>query len=130
MRPPKPRPAPGALAHLITRAAQRWPSGMRSTLPDGRYLHWNELRHRAPPAGVESVEAWWAAMRTARRFSAAHVAPMGLAFGVPFSFVETPGIREALHRFDRQNVAKLLADALGDRDAVTEYRARTLIEEA
>lgn len=130
MRPPKPPPLPGAFDHPLTRAVQQWATVVRPTLPDGRYLHWDELRHRPAPEGVPSVEAWWAAMRTARRVSAVDVAPMRNVLDVPFSFVETPNIREALHRFDRQNVAKVLADALGNADAVTEYRVRTLIEEA
>jgi Fic family protein len=55
---------------------------------------------------------------------------MNETFGQSFSFVEIPSIREALHRFDRQNVSKLLAQALGNEDALTEYRLRFLVEEA
>lgn len=101
-----------------------------ATLPDGRYLHWDELRHRSPPEGVATVEAWWSATRLARRLAAVPVAPMSAALGQRFSFVETATIREALHRFDRENVSRVLAGALGDADAVTEYRVRALIEEA
>lgn len=34
-------------------------------LVEGRYLHWDELRHRTPPAGFTS-EQWWLAVRLAR----------------------------------------------------------------
>lgn len=32
---------------------------------DGAYLHWDQLRHRAPPDGV-TPELWWAAVKLAR----------------------------------------------------------------
>lgn len=55
---------------------------------------------------------------------------MTAVFGERFSYVETPYVREALHHFDRRNVSKLFADALGNDDAITEYRVRQLVEEA
>ena len=30
------------------------------TLPDGRYLHWDDLRRRSAPAGL-TLEQWWGA---------------------------------------------------------------------
>ncbi len=129
MRPPKSPPSPVKIAELV-RTGLRLTDQVGPTLPDGRYLHWDELRHREPPAPIASAEQWWALMKFARRASSVAVAPMRALLGPPFSFVETPAIREALHRFDRRNVSKLLADALGNEDAVTEYRVRTLIEEA
>jgi Fic family protein len=36
-----------------------------TALPAGKYLHWDELRHRAPPEGLSS-EKWWLAVSLAR----------------------------------------------------------------
>jgi hypothetical protein len=48
------------------------------TLPDGRYLHWDQLRHRQPPAGL-TIEEWWTAMRFARGRKARPVDAMASA---------------------------------------------------
>ncbi len=129
MRPPQPPPPPGTIARVLGAGFPQILQHTSPTLPDGRYLPRDELRRRGPPEGL-SHEQWWASLRLARRLAAAPVRAMREALGEPFSFVETPVVREALHRFDRQNVSKLLADALGNDDAVTEYRVRLLIEEA
>ena len=33
---------------------------------DGKYLHWDELRHRTPPGSLK-VEGWWLVVRAKRR---------------------------------------------------------------
>lgn len=35
-------------------------------LPFGKYLHWDELRHRAPPEGL-TREQWWTGVAYARQ---------------------------------------------------------------
>ena len=55
---------------------------------------------------------------------------MSEAYGQHFSYVELPQIQESLHRFDRTNVGRVLLSALGNEDALNEYRVRQLIEEA
>jgi Fic family protein len=117
------------LARLLGEEFAKSVANASPTLPDGRYLPWDELRHRPPPDGL-THELWWAAMRVARRLAAVPVKDMGDTLGRPFSFVEAPAVRESLHLFDRQNVSAILAEALGNEDAVTEYRVRLLIEEA
>lgn len=51
-------------------------------------------------------------------------------YSLDFGFVPLAAIQAALHDFDRKNVASELWAALGNEDAVTEYRVRQLIEEA
>ena len=51
-------------------------------------------------------------------------------FGKEFALVQLPKIQQALHDLDRKNVARELLAALGNEDAVAEYRVRQLIEEA
>jgi len=105
------------------------PFAMGPTLDDGRYLHWDKLRHREPPEGL-SVEQWWVALKFARRRRAEPVEALQRAFEQPFHYADLPGIREALHRFDRANVARAVATALGEEAAAGEYRIRQLVEEA
>jgi len=129
MRYPKAPPSQGKLLdHLLVAGRQMVEQATPSTV-DGRYLHWDELRYREPPEG-RTREQWWGGVRLARRLAATRVAAMATTFDQPFGFVETPLMRGALHQFDRQNVSKILASALGNEDAVTEYKVRLLIEEA
>ncbi len=99
------------------------------TLDDGRYLHWEELRHREPPSGL-SREEWWVAQKWARNQARTPIHAMKEAFGKDFGFVPVAEVQASLHELDRKNVAKELLVALGNRDAVAEYRVRQLIEEA
>lgn len=101
----------------------------KPALPDGRYLHWDELRHRQAPEGATSEE-WWAAQKWARVRAQTPVLPMKALYSLDFAFVQLPQIQAALHEFDRRNVAKELIALLGNQEALAEYRVRQLIEEA
>jgi len=94
-----------------------------------RYLHWDEVRHRTPPAGL-THEAWWASLKIARRsllkplpFQDKNQRPM--VFGTP-----DPVLR-LLHAIDRQAAGSVSMDApivsSEDRDR---YLVSSLIEEA
>lgn len=95
----------------------------------GHYYHWDELRHRTPPAGL-SHEAWWAAIKIARHglqralpFQDKHKRPV--MFGMP-----DPVLR-ALHDIDRRVGGAVTLEAKivsgEDRDR---YLVSSLIEEA
>jgi Fic family protein len=99
------------------------------TLPDGRYLHWEQLRHRPAPEGW-SLEDWWAAMRFARERNARPIEAMVRCYGTAFSVVDLATIQRSLHEFDRANVGQTILSALGNADAQVEYQVRQLIEEA
>jgi Fic family protein len=99
------------------------------TLPDGRYLHWDELRHRQPPDGLHPAE-WWTELRAARARQAQPVEALSRCYGAPFSLVPLPALQRALHEFDRANVGEQILAALGTQEAKVEYRVRQLIEEA
>jgi Fic family protein len=98
-------------------------------LPDGRYLHWDELRYRTPPDGL-THEEWWAATKFARLKASNGIAAMQSCYGKSFTVTELPSIHRALHEFDRANVGDQILSALGNPDAKGEYRVRQLIEEA
>lgn len=100
-----------------------------SALPDGRYLHWDELRYRQPPAGL-SVQQWWAGISHRRSHEAQAIHAMRQTYHVPFRFVALANIQRQLHDFDRVNVGSAILSAMGNPDAKIEYRVRQLIEEA
>lgn len=99
------------------------------TLPDGRYLHWDQLRHRPVPEGL-TAEEWWAAMRFARSRQAHPVQAMVNCYHEPFSIVDLPSVQRSLHELDRTNVGQTILSALGNPGAQVEYQVRQLIEEA
>lgn len=100
-----------------------------AVLPDGRYPHWDELRFREPPPGLSSGQ-WWATLKWARRQSQTAITTMRSVYALNFGFVPTALIQQTLHDLDRTNVARELLHALGNEDAIAEYRVRQLIEEA
>jgi Fic family protein len=100
-----------------------------STLPDGRYLHWDELRYRQPPEGL-NVQQWWAGISQQRIREAQPVSAMRETYDVPFRFVALANIQRQLHDFDRVNVGSAILSAMGNPDAKIEYHVRQLIEEA
>ncbi len=99
------------------------------SLSDGRYLHWEQLRHRPPPDGLTSEE-WWASIRLARRSLSRPIRAMAECYGQPFGVVHVPSVQRSLHEFDRSNVGNAILSALGNPDAQVEYQVRQLIEEA
>ncbi len=100
-----------------------------TTLPDGRYLHWDDLRHREPPVDLTSTE-WWACIKWVRTQNRTVVRLMSSVYGQDFNFNQLATIQKALHDLDRTNVTRELVTALGNEDSLVEYRVRQLIEEA
>ena len=65
----------------------------------GKYIHWDDLRHREPPEGL-SHEEWWLGVRMPR-LSARERMPFNTKEGVPFSLVHAAPIRRGLHQIDQ-----------------------------
>lgn len=107
----------------------QWMLLLGPTLPDGRYLHWDELRYREPPHGL-TPEQWWSGIKYQREKAAEPLLAMHATYGLPFHLLELPAVKRRLHEFDRMNVGREFLHALGSQDAQTEYRVRQLIEEA
>ncbi len=74
-----------------------------------RYLSWNELRYRTPPAGLTS-EQWWLGVKI-HRAQARQPLPLLSAKGAPFSFASTQYIQQYLHKVDRKSGVMLMTDA-------------------
>ncbi|WP_419163014.1 Fic family protein [Candidatus Palauibacter sp.] len=68
-------------------------------LAAGAYLHWDQLRHREPPAGL-APEEWWAGTKLAR-LMAREETPFVQKCGRAFTMVHTAPIRKRLHEIDQ-----------------------------
>ena len=95
----------------------------------GRYLHWDQMRHRQPPEGL-TLKEWWA--RTAvSRMSQARTLPVTGTDGEPFRFTNIDRIQEMVHRIDQQASGRIETDDIvanvGSRNR---YLVSSLVEEA
>ncbi len=95
----------------------------------GRYLHWDEMRHRNPPNGL-TLDEWW--MGTAYSRSAiARPLPLTSVKKEPFHFSNIDCIQEMVHHIDQYASGQLQTDGI-----VTSMRSReqfvvsSLMEEA
>jgi len=95
---------------------------------EGRYLHWDDLRFRTPPAGL-STEEWWAAVRTARDAASQQIA-LADKTNTPFTFCEPPPLKALLRNLDMNAGGALAADSTGLSSGEGRlYLARSLAEE-
>lgn len=102
MRFPATPPALTALLNkpaIITRLGKAM-SAPNELLQDGKYLHWDKIRHLTPPADY-SHEDWWVALKLSR-LAQRQFFPLRDTKGNPFSFSLTPRMFEALHHIDQQ----------------------------
>jgi Fic family protein len=96
---------------------------------DGRYLHWDEVRHRPPPLDLTPRE-WWAAIRFARNVSARRL-PLLSSSGQPFTYTLPDEALELLHWIDQYGAGAILTTEAIDEPALKRrYLVSTLIEEA
>src|SRR6266571_1917803 len=67
---------------------------------DGKYLHWDELRHRTPPSPLSHVQWWWGLKN--RRLS--HYKTVGLQDneGSPFKYALIDPLPQHLREVDLQ----------------------------
>lgn len=95
----------------------------------GRYLHWDKMRHLSPPPGL-THEQWWLGTRLARRQQSRRVPLLDLN-GQPFVYTLPDCILAKLHAIDSLASGRL---TLGAQVATEENRDRfifnSLVEEA
>jgi len=93
-----------------------------------RYLHWNEVRRRPPPAGM-SHEEWWLLLKMARL--PARSIPLLDKQGTPFKFTIPDKVAAHLHQIDLGlGSSGSLPDAVTHPSSRNEYVISTLIQEA
>ena len=96
---------------------------------DGRYLHWEEVRRRPPPAGLTTDE-WWAGLAFSRD-TIARSSPILNTKGKYFRYSLVDPVLELLHKLDLRATGRLAEPAanLSPRRR-GRYRIRGIIEEA
>ena len=98
-------------------------------LPNGRYLHWNELRFREPPAGM-SHEMWWATVSLGR-LPLMQQLPLLDKRGQPFRFATPSPVLIDLHHIDRDAAGQIHTPAgVPIQEDPNRYLLSSLIEEA
>lgn len=98
-------------------------------LVDGRYLHWDELRHRAPPTGL-TLQEWWTGIKLARANGMRDFA-LRSSSGRPFVYSLPDPVLETLHWLDQHAAGEVVVietiKEAGDR---RRYLVNSLFEEA
>lgn len=116
-------------AHLASKDSANAYRAGAELLARGRYLHWDELRHRAPPVGL-THEQWWAGIKLAR-MSPRQVLPLRPVVGGPFSVMLTPLVHERLHEIDLSLGGSIsMPSELANPEQKERYYVSSLIEEA
>jgi len=100
--------------------------------PDRGYLHWDELRRRPLPDGVDSHEAWWLVLKFRRGASYRRLPGLLDKRGQPFLYALPDEVLRLLHQIDFHSGAMIgLEDAaLNKEDLEKKHLVGTLIEEA
>ena len=122
---------PSADALLATLGADDFPRLLErsSPQPDGKYLHWDELRHRSPPAGL-SHEEWWLSVWLGRR-PLLRGLPLLDKSGAPFMFATPESVLINLHHIDRDAAGQIWTpEAAPIHENKERYLLHSLIEES
>lgn len=95
----------------------------------GRYLHWDEVRHRAPPEGL-SVQEWWAGLKWARMAGTKGV-PLFDLEGKSFGYNLADPIPRLLHEIDLAAGGRVtLPEPVVNPETRNRYLFQSLVEEA
>lgn len=95
----------------------------------GQYLHWDQLRHRPPPAKL-TLETWWASIRIARQALSIQL-PLQDKERRPVQFGMPDPVLRALHEIDSQAAGSVtMPGALVSSEDRDRYLVSSLIEEA
>jgi Fic family protein len=98
-------------------------------LVNGRYLHWDELRHRKPPKGL-TLEQWWFGLKIRRQSSTVTIPLLDKA-GMPFSYLLVDPVPENLHQIDKGAGAWIgTSSPIMNTELSEQYYVRSLMEEA
>ncbi|SDU21064.1 Fic family protein [Pseudomonas pohangensis] len=98
-------------------------------LPNGRYLHWDELRRRPAPAGM-THEEWWLTVSIPRS-SLRQTLPLLDKTGQPFVFALPAPLLIDLHHIDRDAAGRIRSSsATPPTEDSQRYLIGSLIEEA
>ncbi len=100
-----------------------------SSTHQGRYIHWDKLRHLAPPSGLSHQEWWWG-LRFRRSGSQRQI-PLTDKKGVQFTYSLVDPLPEELHLIDVSAAGAVqVPEPILNPDSKDTYIIRSLIEEA
>jgi Fic family protein len=128
--------APPHLPTLLGRVAKKRPERLLEIVgaaggaaPDGRYRHWDTLRHVPPPKGLSSEE-WWMGVKLAR-LQLYQQLPFTTREGRPFRYALVAPVHRMLHYVTKNASGAIRVDEVvtdpGTRDT---YLVKSLVEEA
>lgn len=96
---------------------------------DGAYLHWDQLRHRAPPTGL-GAEAWWAAIKLSRA-GMLQALPLADKNGRPFRIAMPESVLIHLHHIDKDAAGQIQSTGeVATSENRDRYLFQSTIEEA
>lgn len=104
-------------------------SEVSSPLVGGRYMHWDDVRRRTPPAGLTS-EQWWLGIVAARQPALRDI-PLRAADGRRFHYSLPDPVLELLHWIDQHASGEVMvSETIRDPGDRRRYLVNSLIEEA
>jgi Fic family protein len=93
------------------------------------YLHWDKLFHLTPPDGFSSQE-WWLSIKFERKSQYKEL-PLLDKTGIPFKFVLTDSLQEALYKIDTSAAGRIgVPEQIVNPETRNQYYVSSLIEEA
>lgn len=96
--------------------------------PEGRYIHWDELRHLPVPDGFTHRQ-WWLAIKLSRRST--HLLPFWDSKEAGFSYSVPDSLFKLLHEIDRDASGRIAVDELVTSSQTRDrYLVNSLIEES
>lgn len=97
--------------------------------PSGKYLHWDELRHRTPPEGLNHKE-WWFGIKLSRD-QMAHPLPLRDADGRAFTYSMPDPVLERVHKIDQRASGRIeISELVTNPSTRDRYVVSSLMEEA
>jgi Fic family protein len=97
--------------------------------PEGKYRHWDTLRHVTPPEGL-TAEEWWLTIKMAR-LSAAVQLPLSAKDGAHFRYSPVDVVQQMLMQVDRNASGQIQAgEPITDPQTRDIYLLKGLMEEA
>jgi Fic family protein len=126
---------PSPISRLLNELAKEDPNKLSEVLssdldrqPDGRYIHWDELRHLPVPDGF-SHELWWLAIKLSRR--AIHSLPFKDSQQVGFTYSVPDQVLKLIYQIDRDASGRIEVPQLVTSSQTRDrYLVSSLIEES
>jgi len=95
----------------------------------GKYIHWDKLQHKRPPADL-SLREWWLGLKLSRRALYKKV-PLTDTSGNPFQYALPDPIPEQLHQIDLGAGGRIgMPDQITNPETRDRYYIASLVEEA